>query len=73
MNKKMAKIGHSLSVADMKKTMGGLIPKSGCIPLGQPCGGGGCDDPPPVCCGEGAYCTGYNGLISLEGTCVIDK
>lgn len=65
-------LGKKMTKQDMKKVKGGgdtFAPS--CIPLGAPCGGGGCDEPEPVCCGYKSYCTGQNGLISIVGTCVV--
>jgi len=66
------KLGKKMTSKEMKEMKGGaLIGGIGkCIMPGQPCGGGGCDEPQPVCC-YGYVCTGSNGIIYDPGYCVV--
>ncbi len=73
MKQKTNQPGKKMSDAAMKKLLGAGLPGADprrCIAIGSPCGGGGCDDPEPVCC-NGGRCTGSNGIISNPGFCVL--
>jgi hypothetical protein len=77
MFKKNQPLGTKITQAAMKAMKGGLLaewpndidgPGGICIMPGQPCGGGGCTEPQPVCC-YGLVCSGSNGIIPKPGTC----
>ncbi len=67
---KMNQLGKKITDKAMKEMRGGAIIGTGgkCILPGQPCGGGGCTEPQPVCC-YGLVCSGSNGIIYDPGTC----
>jgi hypothetical protein len=70
MLKKINQLGKKVTRKQMKGMKGGALIGAGkCIMPGQPCGGGGCTEPQPVCCYD-YVCTGSNGIIYNPGFCV---
>lgn len=69
MLQKISQLGKRVNRQQMKGLLGGALSTGKCIMPGQPCGGGGCTEPDPVCC-YNYVCTGSNGIIYNPGFCV---